>query len=136
MSPILYNTPDDEGTLMEWSAIHQKDHFAIMAEIQRKMSGTTVLVIPIDPVPLQLDILTWSMSHQYMHNEMNDVVGLAGFDLSSPNFMQREQLRVWIDYHAREHFNLWQQLSALPTGLPFQVPSTVRNQGAPPTPSS
>lgn len=120
---MLYNTPYDEGSLLEWGSIHQKDHFAIASEIMRKMSGTTVLLMPIDPVPLQLDMLTWAMTHQFMHNEMDNAVGVAGFNLTSVNFAQRDQLLIWINLHASEHFNVWQRLSALPTGLPAITPS-------------
>jgi hypothetical protein len=128
VNPVLYNTPYDEGSLLEWSSVHQKDHFGIASQIMQKFSGTTVLLMPIDPVPLQLDMLTWAMNHQFMHNEMDNVVGVAGFDLSSVNFMQREQLLIWINLHAMEHFNVWQRLSGLPTGLPAVTPS-----GAPST---
>jgi hypothetical protein len=123
VNPLLYNTPYDDGSLLEWSSIHQKDHFVIASEIQRKMSGTTVILLPIDPIPLQLDILSWSMFHQTMHNEMDNVVGVAGFDLTSVNFTQREQLEIWINLHAWEHYRVSQVLAGLPTGLPEVVPS-------------
>lgn len=123
MNPLLYNTPYDEGTLLEWSSMHQKDHFDIASQIQFKMSGTTVLLMPIDPVPLQLDMMTWAMNHQAMHNEMDNAVGVAGFDLTSVNFLQREQLEIWINLHAWEHYRVAQILAGLPTGLPEIVPS-------------
>lgn len=131
MNPLLYNTPYDEGSLLEWSSIHQKDHFNIALQIQQKFSGTTVLLMPIDPVPLQLDMLTWAMNHQFMHNEMDNVVGVAGFDLSSVNFMQREQLEIWINLHAWEHYRVAQVLASLPSGLP-----AVTASGAPSAPAS
>ena len=129
MTPLLYNTPHDEGSLFEWASIHQKDHFAIAAEIQRKLSGTTVILMPIDPIPLQADMLTWAMNHQLMHSEMDDAVGVAGFDLTAVNFSQRQELEIWIQLHAAEHYEVWQNLARLQPGGPEISPT------GPPTPA-
>jgi hypothetical protein len=112
----LYNTPNDAGSLLEWSSLHQKDHFEIAQTIFNKYSGTSIILLPIDPVPIQFDMLTWAMNHQTMHNEMDNVVGLAGFDLTSINFAQRDQLLIWMNLHALEHFNVWQRLSQVQPG--------------------
>lgn len=123
MNPFLYNTPTDDATLLEWSANHQRDHFLIAYTIQQKYSGTSVILLPIDPVPVQLDLLTWSMNHQTMHNEMDNVTGVQGFDLSSVNFQQRDQLLIWINLHAWEHYRVWNVLDAVQPGQTLQAPS-------------
>ena len=123
MNPFLYNTPDSESTLLEWSANHQRDHFLIQYTIQQKYNGTNIILLPIDPVPIQLDMLTWSMNHQIMHNEMDNVTGVQGFDLSSVNFNQRDQLLIWINLHAWEHYRVWNVLDAVQPGQAFQVAS-------------
>jgi hypothetical protein len=113
MNPYLYNTPDDDASLLEWGAIHQSDHFLITNEIFRKMNGRQTILLPIDPVPVQLDMLTWAQNHQTMHNEMDTAVGVSGFDLSSVNFAQHDQLLIWMNLHALEHYQVWQALSAI-----------------------
>lgn len=117
----LYNTPTDAGSLLEWSSLHQKDHFGIAQIIFEKFSGTTVLLLPIDPIPIQFDMLTWARNHQAMHIEMDNVVGLSAFDLTSVNFAQREQMLIWMNLHAQEHFNVSQRLAAFQTGQAQQI---------------
>lgn len=126
MNPFLFNIPFDEQSMLEWSSLHQKDHFGIASQIFQKMTGTMVLLMPIDPVPLQLgqtQMLTWAMIHQFMHNEMDNAVGVMGFNLTAVNFFDRDELTNWMQLHAMEHFNVWQALSQMQPGQPTVTPS-------------
>ena len=123
MNPTLYNTPFDEGSLLDWSATHQQDHFLIAYQIFQLFSGTEIVLLPIDPVPIQLDMLTWSSNHQTMHNEMDNVAGVQGFDLTAVNFGQRDQLLIWINLHAWEHYRVWNILDQTQPGQPAVYPS-------------
>lgn len=135
MNPLLYNSPADEASLLEWSANHQREHLLIAYTIQQKYSGTQTIVLPIDPVPVQFDMLTWAQNHQTMHNEMDNVTGVQGFDLSSVNFQERDQLLIWINLHAWEHYRVWNVLDAVQPGqatvTPTPTPGLFAAPGAP-----
>lgn len=130
MNPYLYNTPFDDGSLLAWGAQHQQEHFLLAWQIWQKFSGTSVAVQPIDPVPVRLDMLTWTMNHQMMHNEVNSVLGTSGYDLSGVNFANREMLLVWMNEHANEHFKLSLVLAGIQPGQPQQLPSGLAGSSA------
>jgi hypothetical protein len=114
MNALLFNTPNDPTSLAEFAAIHQADHFDITLGLFRLLQ-VTAEVPPIDPIPVefQLEMLTWLMNHQFIHNQANGYLGLAGFDLTSVDFANREQLLIWTRYNALEHYNMSQALARL-----------------------
>jgi hypothetical protein len=114
MNALLFNAPYDPGTLAEYGSVHQFDHFEIIRELFQKL-GVTAEIPPIDPIPVefQLDMLTWLMNHQFLHNQANGLLGLSGFDLTSVDFRNREQLLIWTRYNALEHYNMTQALAVL-----------------------
>ena len=116
MNALLFNTPHDAGTLKEFSAIHQADHFEITREVFEKLSIATIIQQPLDPIPVELglDLLTWLMNHQFLHNEVNGYLGLPGYDLTGVDFRNREQLLIWTRYNALEHYNMTEALAKLP----------------------
>jgi hypothetical protein len=123
-SPLLYDMPSDTLTWMAWGSVHQSDHFQIAAGIAA-VTGQTVPVLPIDPVPLptrgysQDMILTWFMNHQIMHDAMTAALGLGNFDLSYVDLSNPEQATVWIQYNAIIHQTV---IAAISTYQPPQQP--------------
>ena len=113
MSALLFNTPHDPATLAEFSSIHQADHFDIAGQVVQKLGIRTMIMQPLDPIPLEhgLDLLTWLMNHQFVHNEVNGYLGLTGYDLTGVDFRNRQELEIWIRYNALEHFNMNLQLA-------------------------
>ena len=113
MNALLFNAPHDAGTLAEFSSIHQADHFDIGGQVVQKLGIRTMIMQPLDPIPVEfgLDLLTWLMNHQLVHNEVNGYLGLSGYDLTSVDFHNREQLEIWIRYNALEHNNMSQHLA-------------------------
>ena len=123
MTPLLFNVPTDRGSWLLWGAVHQSDHFQIVAGIRDK-TGVTVGVLPIDPVPLDNKeaMLAWFMNHQDVHNQMNSAIGVGGVDLSYFDFKSKEQTEQWIRYHAYEHQIIAFRIAA------FQFPQTAQGQ--------
>lgn len=114
MNALLFNAPHDPASLAEFSAIHQADHFEITAQIFEKL-GVTIQMPPIDPIPIQFDLLTWLENHQFVHNEVNGYLSLPGYDLTGVDFRDRTQLLIWSRYNALEHYGMTQALSRLPS---------------------
>jgi hypothetical protein len=112
MNALLFNAPHDFGSLAEYSAIHQADHFEITAQVFSKV-GVSIKMQPLDPIPIQFDLLTWLQNHQFVHNEVNAYLNLPGFDLTGVDFRQREQFDIWARYNALEHYNMTQALAVM-----------------------
>lgn len=113
MQALLYNAPHDLASLAEYSAIHQADHFQITGQMFEKL-GVTINMPPLDPIPFQIDLLTWLQNHQFVHNEVNGYLNLPGYDLTGVDFRNREQFAIWSRYNALEHYNMTQALDVLP----------------------
>lgn len=97
----LYNVPADaEGTNIfsfENAMHHQAVANAIVAA-----GGAQQPSYIIDPIPT-VDVNSWLLSHQNMHNAANAALGLNGNDLTTVDFRNKEQLVDWIELHASEH---------------------------------
>lgn len=113
MNAFLFNAPHDAASLAEYSAIHQADHLQIAGQIFQKLGVSTLHIPPIDPIPVQFDLLTWLMNHQFIHNETNGYLNLTGFDLTSVDFRNHEQLLIWARYNALEHYAQTQALAIM-----------------------
>ena len=114
MNPILFNTPHDLPSLAEFSSIHQLDHFDITSQMFERLGIRTINQPPLDPIPIQADLLTWLMNHQFLHNQINGYLNLSGFDLTSVDFRDRTQFLIWTRYNALEHYAMIQALAQLP----------------------
>jgi hypothetical protein len=119
MQALLYNMPNDIGAWLEWSVIHQQDHFQIQERIRRKL-GLNTIMLPLDPIPFLDDMLGWAMDHQAVHNEMTAAVGIRGFDLTSVDVRRPEELTIWVQLHAIEHQSVSAALAAYQPQQPVQ----------------
>lgn len=105
----LFNIPQDENQLAEWSFINAAAH----ADINRVIFQNTGIVIPafvLDPInPLNMQV--WLYQHQIMHQEMDAVLGIAGYDLTDVDWRDPSQFAGWIQAHAAEHVQAGQILN-------------------------
>ena len=102
-------TPQSEADLNSWSLSHAAHHDDIIQAINRaqvaasttRTQFTTYVLDPLDPK----DSGTWLYQHQIMHNQMNQALGLPGFDLNSLDWQDEGSVADWIaknwDEHAR-----------------------------------
>jgi hypothetical protein len=106
----LYNIPETDETLLQWSFAHMDHHRTTIEAIQRQ-KNINLPLYPLDPMNLQ-DMGTWGYQHQTMHNDANAALGVVGQDLVDVDWQNAEQRAVWIMLQAQEHFQ-W----ALKTGI-------------------
>lgn len=97
----LYNVPGTPEELAIWSAIHASHHRDINAAIYR-LGGYVLAEFPLDPVPLG-NPGGWANSHQEMHNQFQNLLGIAGFDLLDVEWENHNQLAGWIFLNAQVH---------------------------------
>jgi hypothetical protein len=97
----LYNIPQDPVSLAEWSFSHASNHADIVRFIFAQ-KGVRLASFVLDPVDPQ-NPAVWVYQHQLMHNQMNQVLGIAGQDLTGLDWNDPEGLSAWIDDNASEH---------------------------------
>lgn len=100
--PTLSNIPQTEQAFAEFSFSNYDEHRKIYAAIQRDFAISLQEYI-IEPLPL-FDFSNWAYRHQLMHNLQNQVLGIAGNDLTSVDFSKPDQLAAFIWLHASEHY--------------------------------
>ena len=97
----LMNTPSTPQELNEWSFAHAAHHRDINRVLFQKV-GAVLPEYVLDPV--DLDSWTWLYQHQELHNKMDALLAISGYDLLDVDFKNQEQLAGWIDLNGDEHF--------------------------------
>ena len=98
----LYNVPRDAFELQWWSFHNAAEHLLIANAILKQKSKRIDLPT-LDPVPIN-DLTNWLRRHQTIHNDQNDVLKIAGSDLTSLDMENEAQVKSWIQLHAQEHY--------------------------------
>ena len=100
----LWNVPANESQLAQWSFDNAAQHADIIRVIF-KNTGKQLDSYVIDPFdaasPEQMG--AWLYQHQTMHQQMDAILGIAGYDLTEVNFLDQSMLGGWIQAHALEH---------------------------------
>lgn len=97
----LWNIPNTPESLAAWSFSHAAHHRNIIEAIYRQYS-TAVAEYIIDPINLD-DATGFFDNHQIMHNQMNEVLNLANYDLSQVDWQDSGELASWINLNAINH---------------------------------
>jgi hypothetical protein len=107
----LFNIPQTEDQLAEWSFANAAMHTDIVRLIFQKY-GQELQQYVLDPfVPTDPDgMQTWLYQHQIMHQQMDAVLGISGYDLTDVDFTNQGILAGWIQSHANEHVQAGQIL--------------------------
>ena len=100
----LFQAPRSEPEFAEWSFANMAHHRDIFAAIYRD-SGDQLTEYAIDPID-HGNLNLWLYQHQAMHDQQNQVTGIAGYNLTGVDWNDREDLRAWISQHADEHFRI------------------------------
>ncbi len=99
----LYNVPQTEVDLLTWATVHAQHHRDIIDTIYRLSNGIIALNQWIlEPISRE-NLAAWAYNHQQMHQDMDAILGIAGFDLRGINFDNQEDLADWILLNADEH---------------------------------
>jgi hypothetical protein len=99
----LYNVPGTPEELSRWSFSHAVHHRDINDTIF-KLSGFQIFEFLMDPISVD-NIDNWLQSHQLMHQQMDEILGIVGYDLYDVDWQDQSQLAGWIFLNANEHFN-------------------------------
>ena len=98
----LYNTPVSQEGFDIWSATHARHHRDII-RIIFQLTGTLLdeyVLDPFDPA----DPGDWLQNHQVMHQQMDAILGIAGYNLLVVDMTDEAQFAAWVALNADEHF--------------------------------
>ena len=62
------------------------------------------------PPPGDPNLGTWAYSHQQAHTAFDDILGIAGNDLTDVDFTKQDQVESWLRLHFQEHYEAQQSL--------------------------
>jgi len=98
---IYYPPPGDDGWREYWFN-HYNDHLEIVQAIQKRGVPLTVYIINPWDSDDKDSILE---RHQQFHNDMDQVLGIAGNDLSTLDFKKQNEVQAWIQLNYQEHLS-------------------------------
>ncbi len=107
----LYNIPQTPHQLAEWSFVNASAHADIVRLIFQNY-GKVIDSYVLDPFdPRDEDSMqVWVYQHYVMHQQMDAILGIAGYDLTDVDFTNQGILAGWIQSHASEHLQAGQIL--------------------------
>ncbi len=98
----IFDTPQTPEQQATWAFTHATHHADIVRVIYQKNSALVLQRYILDPFdPNDMDV--WLDQHQFMHQQMDRVLGIAGFDLSEVDWNNASQRSAWIWLNAQEH---------------------------------
>lgn len=99
----IFNVPSNQAEFNDWSFCHSDHHTNVAAKLR-----TVGIVVPtyiLDPIN-PADTGTWEYQHQLIHDAIDQVLGIQGFDLSDINWQDRNEFAGWIFLNANEHYQM------------------------------
>jgi hypothetical protein len=100
LTQIILPPPTPNG-FEEWAFAHFQHHLAIIDAV-RQTKQINLQLEQIWPVSIR-NVETWLEAHQFMHNEMNAVLGVQGNDLSTFNWQDEKQREGFFYLNFQEH---------------------------------
>ena len=97
----LFNVPRNRQEIDQWAFAHIANHRDIIRVIYQVL-GEALPEYALDPIDVS-DTGTWERLHQVMHQQMNFLLGLEGFDLLGIDWEDENKLAAWIQINAVEH---------------------------------
>lgn len=98
----IYNVPSTQDELNTWAATHATHHLLIIQTIER-LTGIQLQQYVLDPLDPR-DPESWLLQHQFMHNQMDAILGIGGYDLLNVNIKDRNEFAGWVWLNANEHY--------------------------------
>ena len=98
----LANVPSTDEERAIWSFVHMAHHRDISARIYLlvKVALPEYILDPINPN----DSGDWEYQHQIMHDNQNELLGIAGQDLTGIDWRDQRLLAGWIFLNSSEHY--------------------------------
>lgn len=98
----IYNVPGHRDDLFSWSFAHAAHHRDIIRRIY-ELTSTRLDEFVLDPFNPN-DTGVWLYQHQQMHQQMDGILGISGYNLLEANFKDQNELAGWIWLNADEHY--------------------------------
>lgn len=99
----LYNSPTTEEEFHRWSFDHLAHHRDEVNQLGTDGApGLPVYIL--DPINTD-DTTTFLYQHQDMHNNTDALTGVGGYDLTSVDLSNSQQIAGWVYLNAQMHYN-------------------------------
>jgi len=99
---LLYNIPRSQSDLNEWTFSNAASHQLIVDALRAKRNARHLSIYVLDPLP-QTDYGSFLLRHQFMHNQMDNILHIGGNDFTGINFDDPSEAEfIWF-LHANEH---------------------------------
>lgn len=98
----LANVPSTDEERAQWSFAHMAHHRDIAQRIYSlvKIALPEYILDPVDPN----DVGQWEYQHQLMHDDQNELLGIAGQDLTGIDWKNSNELAAWVQLNFNEHY--------------------------------
>lgn len=98
----LANVPADSDEMAAWSFAHAAQHRDQIAAVYRiyRIALPEYLITPVN----LRDPGQFAQLHQAMHNAIDAVLGIDGYDLTNAAFQDPQELAAWIDLNFQSHY--------------------------------
>lgn len=97
----LYNIPHDANSMSQWSFAHMAHH-RDMIRIVKQTLNIRLDEFILDPVNLTNPV-QFLDQHQQMHNQLDRLFNISGFDLTEINWANTSSRAGWIWQNAQLH---------------------------------
>lgn len=99
--PALYSYPNNKDAWQAWAFNHAAIHYTAVnaANLQKNQDLPTFCLNPIDPDDLGM----WLYNHQIMHNQMNYILNVPGYNLLELDWQDQDQFMLWMQLNGDEH---------------------------------
>lgn len=104
----LYNVPSTQPELDTWAFAHAAHHTDINRVLFQQFGIQLVSYVldPLDPNNSEI----WLYQHQQMHQQLDEVLQISGFDLLDVDLKDKNEFAGWIFLNASEHYQAAQIL--------------------------
>lgn len=97
----VFNIPTTPEEMLRWSSLHMILHRSENTAIFRQFNVILTEFI-LDPVDERTDS-EWFQQHQTMHNNVDQIIGVAQFNLTDVDWTNAAQRAGWFQSHAQLH---------------------------------
>lgn len=101
----IYNVPGAQSEFEQWAFAHMAHHRDIIRYLYElgAATGGSLDEFSLDPLnPREAGV--WLYQHQVMHDQMEAILGIQGYNLLAVDFTNQNELTGWIWLNAQIHY--------------------------------
>ena len=99
---LICEQPETPVDWRAWSFAHMAHHRDVFRAIYQRDSVSLTLYL-LDPI-IEDNLGNWLYQHQTMHQQMDALLGIAGYDLLGLDWEDPDALAEWISLNGDEHY--------------------------------